>query len=414
MSYRIGLACCMLLGMGGSHASAGIRNGDILINTFENSSIGHYVADGTLLTTFLGTGSSWEGASLTPLGQVVTTRRNPSRGVNIFDADGTEIFTFDTPEVTFVPADINVFADGVLAVNDQAGNVDLYTQAGIYITTYTAPDMDRAFGGFVDSSDTLWVADTRTVGGANGAIYRFARDGTLLDMFELGWEPGDLVVAEDGTLWVSERNDHVVMHLSATGTPIDSFPTAVVGKFNTIGVGLDGSIWAGGEGALEILQYSPDGVLIGSFPLTNPGSAPVFMTISRGLCLQVISQEIVCHADGTTFTVNIEGFNACTGGTIQVSFTGSGGAVGEQLCFTILVNDGGFCCSTEICVTIPDCTPAALPSDLDGDGIVGMGDFLALLGAWGPCSDCGTCPADFDGDCSVGILDLLILLGDWE
>jgi len=41
------------------------------------------------------------------------------------------------------------------------------------------------------------------------------------------------------------------------------------------------------------------------------------------------------------------------------------------------------------------------------------GFFLALLAAWGSCSDCGTCPADFDGDCSVSILDLLILLGNW-
>ncbi len=80
------------------------------------------------------------------------------------------------------------------------------------------------------------------------------------------------------------------------------------------------------------------------------------------------------------------------------------------MCFTALVNDGGFCCSTEICVIIPDCTPDC---DLNGDGIVGMVDYLSLLGAWGSCSDCGTCPADFDGDCSVGILDLLILLGYW-
>ena len=130
-------------------------------------------------------------------------------------------------------------------------------------------------------------------------------------------------------------------------------------------------------------------------------------------CLDVTSQEIICHADGTTFTVNIEGLNACTGGTTQVTFTASGGAVGEQLCFTAIVNDGGFCCTTEICVLIPDCTPAALPSDLDGDGIVGVVDFLALLAVWGSCSDCGTCAADFDGDCSVGILDLLILLGNW-
>jgi len=132
-----------------------------------------------------------------------------------------------------------------------------------------------------------------------------------------------------------------------------------------------------------------------------------------GGCLAITSQEIVCHADGTTFTVNIEGLNACTGGSTQVTFTASGGSVGEELCFTALVNDGGFCCTTGICVTIPDCTPAALPSDLDGDGIVGMVDFLALLAAWGSCSDCSNCPADFDGDCSVGIIDLLILLGNW-
>jgi len=130
-------------------------------------------------------------------------------------------------------------------------------------------------------------------------------------------------------------------------------------------------------------------------------------------CLSSISQEVVCHADGTTFTVNVEGLNACTGGTSMFTFTASGGAVGEQMCFTLLVDDGGFCCTTEICVTIPDCAPLPKPSDLDGDGLVGIDDFLALLMAWGSCSDCGACPADFDGDCAVGILDLLILLYDW-
>jgi len=44
---------------------------------------------------------------------------------------------------------------------------------------------------------------------------------------------------------------------------------------------------------------------------------------------------------------------------------------------------------------------------------VGIVDFLALLAAWGTCSDCGNCPADFDGDCNVGILDFLLLLGNW-
>ncbi len=53
------------------------------------------------------------------------------------------------------------------------------------------------------------------------------------------------------------------------------------------------------------------------------------------------------------------------------------------------------------------------PADLDGDGVVGILDFLALLSAWGPCPGAGACTADIDGDGSVGILDLLALLSDW-
>ena len=52
--------------------------------------------------------------------------------------------------------------------------------------------------------------------------------------------------------------------------------------------------------------------------------------------------------------------------------------------------------------------------DLDGDGVVGIADFLLLLADWGPCPDPpGPCPADLDGDGIVGIIDFLILLAKW-
>jgi hypothetical protein len=52
--------------------------------------------------------------------------------------------------------------------------------------------------------------------------------------------------------------------------------------------------------------------------------------------------------------------------------------------------------------------------DVDGDGTVGILDFLALLTAWGPCpAPPAACPADADGDGSAGIVDLLGLLGSW-
>ncbi len=61
-----------------------------------------------------------------------------------------------------------------------------------------------------------------------------------------------------------------------------------------------------------------------------------------------------------------------------------------------------------------DC-PMNTPGDLNGDGTVGIEDFLMLLGAWGSCPDpCPpSCRADLDGDCNVGITDFLILLANW-
>lgn len=53
-------------------------------------------------------------------------------------------------------------------------------------------------------------------------------------------------------------------------------------------------------------------------------------------------------------------------------------------------------------------------ADLDGDGSVGIVDFLALLAAWGPCpAPPQLCPADLDDDNEVGITDFLQLLADW-
>ncbi|MHC4653300.1 MAG: hypothetical protein ACYTES_20885 [Planctomycetota bacterium] len=51
---------------------------------------------------------------------------------------------------------------------------------------------------------------------------------------------------------------------------------------------------------------------------------------------------------------------------------------------------------------------------MDGDGTVGVNDFLLMLAAWGTCPDLpDPCPADLDGDGSVGVTDFLWLLGAW-
>jgi hypothetical protein len=58
------------------------------------------------------------------------------------------------------------------------------------------------------------------------------------------------------------------------------------------------------------------------------------------------------------------------------------------------------CDSTEPC-----------PSDVDGDGSVGVSDILALIAGWGPCT--GSCDGDVNGDGTVDVNDLLEVVGSW-
>ena len=129
-------------------------------------------------------------------------------------------------------------------------------------------------------------------------------------------------------------------------------------------------------------------------------------------CFTTLDEQVTCHPDGETFTVDVEGVNECTGAVIDFSHTASGGAPGEQFCFTVTINDagGGLCCTQTICTTIPDCTEPALPCDVDGDDVINGTDLLLLLGAWG--TDPGG-PPDFDLDGNVGASDLLTLVASW-
>jgi hypothetical protein len=49
------------------------------------------------------------------------------------------------------------------------------------------------------------------------------------------------------------------------------------------------------------------------------------------------------------------------------------------------------------------------PGDVNGDGVVDLGDLLALLGAWGE----GGGDADLNDDGVVDVSDLLLLLAAW-
>ena len=86
-----------------------------------------------------------------------------------------------------------------------------------------------------------------------------------------------------------------------------------------------------------------------------------------------------------------------------------------SLCGNGLVDPGEDCLTCPIDVPCPFGTACVnglcvCPWELDGDGTIGITDFLELLAAWGPNPGH---PADFDGDGVVGITDFLELLANW-
>ena len=178
----------------------------------------------------------------------------------------------------------------------------------------------------------------------------------------------------------------------------------LIGQFSTV----DG---AGFTGDMEF-HYSDDGVGDGQF-------VSFVHTVDKA-CFEVVTEQTICHNDGSAFTFAVDGVESCSGSAFSFSFTAAEGAVGQEMCFSVVVHDGQGqeCCAVELCTTVPDCSPqAATPFDLNGDGIVGIVDMLELFVVWGPCDSCfmpWICPADFDGDCSVGIVDLLGLLANWD
>ncbi len=65
-------------------------------------------------------------------------------------------------------------------------------------------------------------------------------------------------------------------------------------------------------------------------------------------------------------------------------------------------------------LTLADQAPTALglpcQGDFDGDGDIGVNEFLSVLGLWGSCVDCDE---DINGDDLVGIYEFLFILGSW-
>ncbi|MBL9120508.1 MAG: hypothetical protein JNL80_11405 [Phycisphaerae bacterium] len=125
--------------------------------------------------------------------------------------------------------------------------------------------------------------------------------------------------------------------------------------------------------------------------------------------------HVVLFPSGTTGSVspslvNFAGVPTYGTQTIGPVTVTSGMSPGDVFCITIGQHSVNWleCCFIELCVTVPDPTPACHPADINCDGVVDAIDLGILLGAWGTSG-----PGDFNLDGVVNAADLAVLLGEW-
>ena len=157
--------------------------------------------------------------------------------------------------------------------------------------------------------------------------------------------------------------------------------------------------------------YEPGDFVSGSITATCGGSRQC------GPCLLGIRLDSGCGLSLGTVRVGV----LSPASSVEISFTVLLPLETSPGCHRICATPTCPGCFS-LCATCCECCPCSnseitvLPifADLDGDGEVGIIDFLDLLAAWGRCpGEPDPCPADLDRDEVVGIADFLILLDNW-
>lgn len=168
-------------------SAAAFVPGEILLSNYSVSNVQRYSAAGALEQTYTPSGASgthWGGASLTPDGNLVTAFTDFVAGIDIFSPEGTLTGVFlAAPNVS--PADVSVFANGTLALNDGFNaSVQLFSQAGTLLSTVSMPGVINPFGNTVGTDNILYVA-----GLSSNNLGNVSQTGTFLGTIGLGFSP---------------------------------------------------------------------------------------------------------------------------------------------------------------------------------------------------------------------------------
>jgi hypothetical protein len=293
---------------------------------------------------------------------------------------------------------------------------------------------DIEFGGAVAAKGDVVIvgAPASATDGLPGAAYCFGYDGGASAWIEQAKihpsdsSPGDefgTAIAIDGDLMI----------VGASGAGIDagaayvyrhdgsawSQEARIVADDGAVDDGFGQAVAIGGDLAIVGAPFERDHGLFGGavYAFRSDSAGPGWTQAAKLLTPDGVRFDMAGHSvglHGTTALVGAAGDNEL--GTSAGAFYGFRGYGGidcngnglDDVC-EIISGDASDLNGNDV----PD--ECDILGDLDGDGVVGITDFLTLLAVWGPCPE--PCPphclGDVDTDCDVGVNDFLILLANW-
>jgi len=216
-------------------------------------------------------------------------------------------------------------------------------------------------------------------------------------------DPHGLLFKPDGNLLVaSTLTDQIMEYDGSTGAFIGQFNhggTATVLTMDhpwTLRIGPDGDVYASRNLVVVPTQ------MLGAYHEYDDDIAELHINSTRIYIFDIdsgnfIRSYVTGHDTGLSLPT---GFDFMPGDAVDCNFNLLPDSCDIASGFSTDDNGNG----------IPDECETTCIGDVDGDGTVGIVDFLELLSRWGP--NPGD-PADFDGDGVVGIMDFRALLAAW-
>jgi len=197
--------------------------------------------------------------------------------------DGHELMSVggpgDTDGYFYGPRNVAIGPDGLVYVIDCTGRLQRFTRDGVFVSSVVLENLKpyntaRPSGLCIDSEGSVYVSDAWT-----GSVQKLREDGSTERSYPGALMADDVVVAEDGTVYVSDPYWNEILVFEAEGTLLRRFEVEhVMGDYQSVsGLALapDGTLVIAVSGA--IVRMTTTGEYLGTIasePLTNPYAVP--------------------------------------------------------------------------------------------------------------------------------------------